>query len=321
MAVMFDGVDKLQHQAWRFIYGDEKDGAGDEYFHRMRGLCMEYFSRLDSFIERLWNLSGQDTRLFIASDHGFTTTWEVVRINVFLERKGYLKWKEMPDTEESLRRENSMFANLDWENTTAYCRTPSSNGITIRVAGKDGQSGISPGDYESFREKLISDLKELRDEDSGERIIRHIYRREEVFPGEAMRDAPDLLLVLRDYGFVSIKNREPVVERRHEVAGTHHPEGIFMGYGRGIRKGVNTQRHNIVDVTSGILYSLGVPVPNELEGKIPEEFFERSFIEENPPVYESASAVCRQKHREDEELMEAEKDKLMDQLKMLGYME
>ena len=34
-------------------------------------------------------------------------------------------------------------------------------------------------------------------------------------------DAPDLLLVLRDFGFVSIKNKTPALEPRPEIAGTH----------------------------------------------------------------------------------------------------
>jgi len=138
MAVMFDGVDKLQHQAW--LYVDPKQQSGDlsDYHQRMRVLCLDYFRQLDGFIEKLVVAAGPEVQVFLASDHGFTATTEVVRINAYLHEKGYLKWKEVPDTDAGRRREDSMFAFLDWQQTIAYCRTPSSNGINIRVARHPG---------------------------------------------------------------------------------------------------------------------------------------------------------------------------------------
>ena len=51
---------------------------------------------------------------------------------------------------------------LDWAGTTAYCRTPSSNGIHIRVSEKPGDPGIQKKDYTRFREKLIEDRGKQR---------------------------------------------------------------------------------------------------------------------------------------------------------------
>ena len=66
-------------------------------------------------------------------------------------RKATCSWKDVPDTDAGRRREDSMFAYLDWQNTIAYCRTPSSNGINIRVARQPGETGIDPEDYEAVR--------------------------------------------------------------------------------------------------------------------------------------------------------------------------
>jgi hypothetical protein len=63
-----------------------------------------------------------------------------------------------------------------------------------------------------------------------------------------MHDAPDLLLVLRDFGFVSIKNKLPVVEPRTEIAGTHHPDGVFLAYGPASRRARRSPGRNITDV-------------------------------------------------------------------------
>jgi arylsulfatase A-like enzyme len=135
-----------------------------------------------------------------------------------------------------------------------------------------------------------------------------------------MKDAPDLQLVLRDFGFVSIKDKEPIVEQREEVAGTHHPDGVFFAYGPGIRQGEIIDRRNIVDVGATLLYSLGLEVPSDFEGQVPESIFTKQHLAKNPVVI-GAATTFQAKDEQAESMSEDEKDKLMAQLKMLGYME
>lgn len=319
MAVMFDGVDKLQHQAWVFLDPCLQTGESGAYHQRMRQLCLDYFSQLDGFIEKLVALAGPDVQLFMASDHGFTATHEVVRINTFLHQKGYLGWKHMPQNEETVRREDSMFANLDWPHTIAYCGTPSSNGINIRVARNPSETGIKPEEYESFREKLMDELAQLRDPVTNERIVARVLKREDVFAGPAMENAPDLLLVLRDSGFVSIRNKEPVVEPRAEIAGTHHPEGVFFACGRGIKHGELLDSRHITDVGATLLYSLGLEVPEDFDGRVPESVFTSQYLDENP-IRIGAATTSENKVDESDNMTEDEKEKLVTQLKMLGYL-
>jgi predicted AlkP superfamily phosphohydrolase/phosphomutase len=320
MAVMFDGVDKLQHQAWLYIDPNQQVGELSAYHQRMRVLCLDYFRQLDSFIGQLVDAAGPNVQVFLASDHGFTATTEVVRINAYLAEKGWLKWKPVPDTDEGRRREESMFAFLDWSETIAYCRTPSSNGINIRVAREPGQTGIAPQDYEATRNRLIRDLEDFKDPASGERIITEIHKREDVFPGAAMADAPDLQLVLRDFGFVSIKNKLPVVEPRPEVAGTHHPDGVFLAYGPGIARGKQLGRRQIMDVGATLLYSLGLPVPSDFEGVVPENMFTTEHKALNPVVIGAATAGAAGDDGS-AAMADDEKAQIMAQLQLLGYME
>jgi predicted AlkP superfamily phosphohydrolase/phosphomutase len=287
----------------------------------MRDLCFEYFRRLDGYIQDLVTLVGPQAQVFMASDHGFTATTEVVRINAFLSQKGYLEWRPVGDSAAEQRRDATMFANLDWDKTLAYCRTPSSNGITIRVARGPGETGIPPAEYEAFRNRLIQDLEGFVDPATGERIITEIHKREDVFPGNAMVDAPDLLLVLRDRGFVSIKNIDPVVEPRPEPAGTHHPDGIFIAAGQGIVEGREIAPRNIVDVGATLLYSAGLPVPEDLEGQVPQESFSATWLSEHPVRIGPPTQSTGASSSSTEDMSEDEKEKLMEQLQMLGYME
>jgi len=264
--------------------------------------------------------AGPDVQVFFASDHGFTASTEVVRINAYLAQKGYVHFRELPSGEVGARVDNSYFAYLDWTRTTAYCRTPSCNGITIRVARGPGETGIAPQDYEAVRERLIGDLEDLKDPDTGERIIAEIHKREDVFPGAAMREAPDLQLVLRDFGFVSVKNILPVVQKRNYVVGTHHPDGVFMAYGPGIEAGKLIGRRQITDVASTLLYSLGLPVPSDFEGVVPMAMFTAEHKAAHP-VQIGDATMDEAKKGLVEAMDEDEKKQMMEQLRMLGYVE
>ena len=42
-AVLFDGVDKIQHLCWRFIDADFAGTLSTEWEHRVAAKCREYF--------------------------------------------------------------------------------------------------------------------------------------------------------------------------------------------------------------------------------------------------------------------------------------
>jgi len=320
MAILFDGVDKLQHQAWQYLDPRlEQEGRG-EFHERMRKLSLAYFAQLDTFIERLVTAAGPEVQVFFASDHGFTASTEIVRINSYLAEKGYCHFKPMPEGQAGENISKSYFAYLDWNKTTAYCRTPSCNGITIRVARNPGDTGIDPKDYEALRTRLIRDLEDLKDPATGERIITEIHKREDVFPGSAMGDAPDLQLVLRDFGFVSVRNILPIVEKRNYVVGTHHPDGVFLAYGPGIEANKLLGRRHITDVASTMLYSLGLPVPSDFEGVVAPGMFTAERKATHPIVI-GASTAGSKKADLGEAMDEDEKKQILEQLQMLGYME
>src|SRR6185295_16080189 len=93
-----------------------------------------------------------------------------------------------------------------------------------------------------------------------------------------------LLLVLRDFGFVSIKNKLPVVEPRDQVAGTHHPDGVFLAWGPGISPSAKLARRKIADVGATLLYSLGLEVPSDFEGQVPPSMFTAEHLQAHPIV-------------------------------------
>ena len=321
MAVMFDGTDKIQHQAWMYIDPDLQPDDPSPMHRQLQDLCNEYFRRLDGYIEALVEMAGPDAQVFMASDHGFSTTTEVVRINRYLADKGYLVYREVGDSDSARRRAESPFAYLDWDKTTAFCPTPSCNGIHIRVAREPGQPGIAPEDYDTFRERLIADLHELRDPQTGEAVITRVMTRDDVFPGDAKDQAPDITLSLRDNGFVSIRNLEPVLVPRSYPAGTHHPDGVFLAGGPGVQPGIEGELMQIADVSAMFLYSLGLPIPEDFEGRVGEQCFTDERLSAHPVNKGPATLPVRHGEVVKEPRPADDKDKILEQLAMLGYLE
>jgi len=327
-AVLFDGVDKLQHLLWRFIDPAYVPTHPSAWERRIRALCLDYFRQLDGLIADIIAMAGPEASIFLASDHGFGPSTEVFYLNTWLHRQGYLAWAiDAPeDTSEAgrlgLGRISRAPSMVDWSRTTAYGLTPSSNGVHIAVAGRRGQQGIEPKEYERVRARLMEQLWQLADPATGGRVVPQVWTREEAFAGSYMEMAPDLTLSIRDGGFVSILKSDVVLKPRPEVVGTHRPEGIFMANGPGIRQGLSLSALSITDVAPTLLYTLGLPVPSDLDGRVAEQIFEPASLRERPIHVGEATQTPEAfpqwpDHREDKE----GQAQVLERLRNLGYVE
>lgn len=329
-AVLFDGVDKLQHLCWRFIHPDYLPSLKADWEFRVRELCLEYFHRLDQLLEEMCNLVGPETTVLIASDHGFGPTEQVFHLNAWLEQRGYLAWSKA-----ALEKGSSGGALLgvgqvarhtyllDWERTKAFAATPTSNGIYIVVNQNGNSGGVPATEYHSFREQLRRELAEVRDPVSGELFVKHIWTCDEAFAGPCMSSAPDLTLALQDGGLISILPSNQMISPRPAVSGSHRPIGVFAANGPRIRKGVTLPELSILDIAPTVLYSLNLPIPEDLEGKVSEELFEPNAFQEQPvQIGGSSSADLGAREAQTAPVIAPEDEAvIMQRLRDLGYVE
>lgn len=309
MAVMFDGTDKLQHQVWPYICPGVDHDAADDYHQAMRALSLQYFRNVDRYIATLTAMVGPEVRVVLASDHGFTGQQGVFYANEFLRQAGHLEYR--PDDEiAALAGKSGFLTPVDVRRSRAYCRTPSTNGIFIR-------GDMEPAAYEAFRDQLTAELLAVTNPATGESIVTAVSKREDIFPGAAMADAPDLTLTLRDHGFLSIRKSATVYAPLPEPIGTHHPDGVFLAWGPGIPDGARLDGLNIVDVAAILLDGIGLPVPADLEGRVPEALFTESHRVAHPSVIGAPTVPPALAGHGD--MANDEKDALMGQLAALGY--
>ena len=323
-AIVFDGMDKLQHLCWRLLDPNVRSAKIVDWEQRMRNYALEYFRNIDGYIRDIVELAGDDAHVYIASDHGFGPTRYIFHINRLLEKLGYLAWRDDHDQAVKESSHEWSFASLDWTKTSAYVGTPSSNGIRIRALGKPGQNVMPRDEYISFRDRLMRQLLDYRDPSTGEQIVIEILTREEAFPGVVMDKAPDLTLILSDHSFVSVVNEEPIVTQRPVINGTHRPEGVLIAKGPGIRSGSTIEKCSIIDVAPTLLYSLGLPICADMEGKVVEEAFETDYLRNRPVVVGAPSRISVEADKISESgstYSEEEKKVIYSNLRALGYMD
>ena len=322
--IVFDGVDKLQHLLWPYLDPDAAPPAFHS-FESTRRACWQYFAQLDAFLEEAVALAGPDGTVMVVSDHGFTGSRDLVFVNTWLEQRGYLTWKpDVPivsDTCVELEPDFYKLSAFDMERTQAFALTCSSNGIHIAVRGERGDGGIPCESYEGFRERLADDLlTHCVDPATGDRLITRVSPREQVFGGPAMTLAPDLTVTLRDHGFVSVRRSAAVFAPRPQVIGTHHPEGVFIARGPGIRQSCAASPLSLIDVAPTVLYTLGLDIPADLEGRVatdiftPEHLFANAATVGLPGDHASVAAGMP-------ELSGEQTAEILERLRALGYVE
>ena len=329
VAVLFDGPDKIGHLLWRFIDPAYWPENPTEEESRIRDMCFNYFRKLDEAIGQLVALAGPEATVLLASDHGFGATTEVLHINKWLSDHGYLTWVDNLSIDTSggtlgmghLSRHIHWF---DWSKTLAYASTPTSNGIHIVKAENPGEPGVPASEYEAFRAKLVAELRAFTDPKTGEPVVVEIHTKDEAFDGTAQDLAPDLTLVLRDGGLVSILPAETPLRPRPKPEGTHRPLGIFIGKGPGLRAGHSAAEMSILDISPIMLYSLGLAVPSDLEGRVPAEIYTAEYLEAHP-IRTGAPTAARDDSAEDDaydELYDEDAEAaILARLMELGYID
>lgn len=329
-AILFDGVDKIQHLCWRFLDPACMGDSPSSWERHIRELCLNYFRKLDQLLAEVVAMSEPGANIVITSDHGFGATTEVFHINTWLQRNGYLVWaegRESPEEESETLGFGRLARhryNLDWDRTTAYVATPSSNGINIVVAENPGDPGVPKAEYHRFRDQLIASLRSVTDGLSKESVVSQIWTREEAFSGPFQFLAPDLTLGLRDGGLVSILASDAPLTPRGEPKGAHRHEGVFIAGGRGIRRGASLPQISILDVPPMLLYCLGLPIPQDFEGNLPTEVFEPSFLKENPALDSESVVVPGTGHPQPDQeytLSPEDEEVILVRLRALGYVE
>ena len=169
---VFTGTDRLLHFLWE---------AYENRDHKYHQDFLDYFQKIDQIIGEIESRTRAEDVFILLSDHGFEGLDHDVYINALLKREGFLKFKSGKEHE---------LIHID-PATRAFAMDPAR--IYVHEKGKYPEGGVDKRD----KERVLQDLRTLfaMFEVEGRRVIRDIYRKEEIYSGPFMDRAPDLVLV------------------------------------------------------------------------------------------------------------------------------
>ncbi len=344
-------LDHLQHLFWNEVVGE----AGEPGRGEIGALVDRCYERADEIVgHRLSMLDGR-TNLFLVSDHGFGPARKWLHLNRFLEEQGFLVLcraggggaggllSRLGLTPQGLRGalrrldvlglrrhvgrlarvtigrrlDESLAPPVDWNRTQAVAGSPATEGVFVN------RDAVEPGDYEGLRDRLMAALLDLRDPDTGQAVVRAVYRREELYDGPFLALLPDVVLDMGDGPYLvsdSLTAGQVLAPLpTGQLQGRHRPLGVFAAAGPDIQPLGRFEGARIIDVAPTVLYALGLPIPDDMDGRPLLEIFSDEYRAAHPvrfvPAADEAAAPPPPGPAYDEE----DQEEMERRLKGLGY--
>jgi predicted AlkP superfamily phosphohydrolase/phosphomutase len=359
-AIVFGASDTVSHHFWAFHDPNSPrfDAAGAaEFGDAIRSI----YQRLDLAVGELRRAAGPDADLFILSDHGFGgTSDKAISINRRLQQAGLFAFNARPPiaarAASALKRaglsllpsaaqqrvfrrlgglvdaleSRARFGHVDWPRTLAYSDElnyfPS---VWINLRGREPGGIVEPDDYEATRDRVIDALHGWIDDETGRRIVQRAHRREDIYSGPALGDAPDIVLELaldRGYAYAVESARTPGPGQRRlarsefigakgrSMNGSHRPDGVLIAAGPSIARGASIEGATLADLAPTLLAARDLPA-GDIDGRVLREL----LVDARTPAADIAS--LRWSPQPELAYSTAEAAVLAGRLRALGYIE
>ena len=357
--LVIGSTDRAHHDFWKYM--DPDSPAHDETeAARFGDAILQVYQEADAAVGRLLEVVDEDMAVMIMSDHGGgPRPTKRFQVNAWLNSLGLLTTRKRPNPLRAIMRrtvrtlratfpyQEQLYRRLPpalkrlatqvnsdaeanvgdvlWPQTQAYRfpMHPPVDGIVINLRGRQKEGCVEPGaEYEALRERIITELLDLRDPATGQPVVLEAVRREDLYRGEYLEHIPDIVLTLApDYeggpaleGYIITSM--PLAELQ-KLSGSHRMNGILIARGPGVRAGGEIEGANIVDLAPTILYAMGLPVPRRMDGRVLEGLFEPDYLQAHPITFSNWEGKGQEGdwmgYSEDEE------KQLMEKLERLGY--
>jgi predicted AlkP superfamily phosphohydrolase/phosphomutase len=162
---------------------------------------------------------------------------------------------------------------VDWSKTRAYALALGQ--IYVNLEGREAKGVVKPGaEYEAVRNDLIAKFSALRDPETGEPVVRRVFKREEIFKGPYFGEAPDLVVGFHEGYRVSWQTSlggipPEIIEPNERRWSADHcsvdPElvpGVLFS-----SRPLTAESPGIEDIAPTVLREFGVAVPRDMDGR------------------------------------------------------
>jgi predicted AlkP superfamily phosphohydrolase/phosphomutase len=268
-------TDRVSHMMWRLI--DPKHPMYDAALAAKYGDSIEkIYRRADDLVGRVQAKLPPGSTFIVMSDHGFHSFRRSVNINTWLVQNGYMVFRGQEGQKKGLADlfgHGRFWEGVDWTRTRAYAIGLGQ--IYFNLRGREGQGIVSAGaEYKALQDEIASKLAQLADPDSGEQVMRAVYKRDDIYKGPFLQNASELQVGFAD-GYrvswqTSLGGSPPgiVYPNMKKWSGDHGSYDYKQTSGTLISsRPLSGDRADIMDIAPTVLKYFGLPIPSEIDGK------------------------------------------------------
>ena len=182
LAVVFDTSDRVQHMFWRGMKTNPVIKVDED------NPILKIYKHMDGIVANILPHIDENTVLIISSDHGFANFDYSVNMNTFLLDAGFLALKQGATGAER----KGLLQAVDWSKTRAYAI--GFNSIYLNLKGREKHGIVDSSEAPKLAGEIIGKLKQLKHRDVF--AVENVYRKEDIYKGEHISEAPDLIVGL-----------------------------------------------------------------------------------------------------------------------------
>ncbi|GII66829.1 hypothetical protein Skr01_69140 [Sphaerisporangium krabiense] len=243
--VNLTAIDRCSHIFWQELeLGPEHEAASAVFaaYRTADDVLGEFLDRLDD-----------RTTLVAFSEIGFGPLRAYCSMNDVLESAGLFG-----------RDEHGAAA---WEKTTAFEAVQGTHGVNVNLRGRYRSGTVAPEDYERARDDAARALLEAVNPRTGLPYLAAVLRREDVYRGGALEEAPDLILEPADWRYLPLGDPGWASHvHRHWQSAWHRRRSYWAAAGAGVRPGRAEDVATPVDVAAAVACYAGREVPAGFAG-------------------------------------------------------
>jgi predicted AlkP superfamily phosphohydrolase/phosphomutase len=209
----------------------------------------------DQVIQDLADRVDDHTDLLAFSEIGFGPLRSYCSVNDAMEQAGFLR--------------SRADGTIDWQHTRAFEAVQGTHGVNINLSDRYKEGQVSGQDYAAVRADLAETLAGLVNPRTGEPFLAAVRTREEVYPGAAMLEAPDLVLEPADWRYLPLGDPQWAAHvNRTWQTGWHRRRSYWAGIGPGFTPGRSARRiATPVDIPATVCGLQGRDVPSGWPGQ------------------------------------------------------
>ena len=259
---------------WRLI--DPRHPLYDPALAAQFGDSIErVYRRADAFVGDVVKRIGPDVPVMIVSDHGFHSWRKAVNLDTWLVQNGYMVMKgQSADKKLSdLFGGGTFWENVDWSRTKAYAMGIGQ--IYFNLRGRESQGIVSPGaEAKALADELAAKLLTMTDPEDGTKIIRAVYKRDDIYSGPFLSNASELQVGM-DEGYrvswqTTLGGSPPGIVYKNDRKWSADHGGYDFAITSGVfvsNRPIVTRDPRIIDIAPTVLKFFGLGIPSDIDGK------------------------------------------------------